>query len=50
MSATVWHSSVMGGDAVPEKSRSLIGNYPMFNYSTTPSAEAGASNGVQPEE
>jgi len=34
MSETVWRSSVEGGEPNPEKSRSIIGNFPMFNYPT----------------
>lgn len=45
MSATVWHSSTEGGEPIPEKSRSLIKNYPMFTYPTSPPAPA-SPNGI----
>ena len=35
---SVWRAAVEGGDPVPERSRSLVRNYPMFNYPAAASA------------
>lgn len=49
MSESVHRSSMEGGDANPDKSRSLIKNFPMFNYPTESGAPA-APNGIPVDE
>lgn len=43
--ASVHASSMEGGEPIPEGSRNLIKNYPMFTYPASPSAP-GAANGI----
>lgn len=49
MSETVHRSAMEGGDANPDKSRSLIKNFPMFNYPKTSDTPAPPHGVEAPE-
>jgi len=50
MSETVHRSAMEGGDAIPDKSRSLIKNFPMFNYPKAQTAPSAPHAIPEPEE
>lgn len=49
LSETVHRSAMEGGDANPDKSRSLIKNFPMFEYPKTSDAPAPPNSIAAPE-
>jgi hypothetical protein len=50
MSESVHRSSMEGGDANPDKSRSVIKNFPMFSYPPVESEAKPGPNGIPAEE